>query len=77
LWREESIKLKPGWVDCGSFLRLQDSWAKGDKYREVPGLRHEYSEFDTCSLFPNNILASITLHDDNSGMHELKHAMPF
>ena len=36
LRREESIKIKPGWADCGSFLRLQQSWAKGGKYREVP-----------------------------------------
>lgn len=36
LRREESIKIKPGWADCGSFLRLQDSWTKGGKYREVP-----------------------------------------
>lgn len=36
LRREESIKIKPGWADCGAFLRLQDSWTKGGKYREVP-----------------------------------------
>jgi integrase len=36
LRREESIKIKPVWADCESFLRLQDSWAKGGRYREVP-----------------------------------------
>ena len=36
LRREESIKIKPGWADCGNFLRLQDSWTKGGRYREVP-----------------------------------------
>ena len=36
LRREESIKIKPGWVDGGNILRLQDSWTKGGKYREVP-----------------------------------------
>lgn len=36
LRREESIKIKPGWADGGSFLRLRDSWTKGGKYREVP-----------------------------------------
>lgn len=36
LRREESIKIKPGWADCGTFLRLQDSWTQGGKYREVP-----------------------------------------
>ncbi|WP_244556314.1 integrase domain-containing protein [Janthinobacterium sp. TND4EL3] len=34
--REESIKIKPGCVDGGNILRLQDSWTKGGKYREVP-----------------------------------------
>ena len=34
--REESIKIKPGWVDGGNILRLQDSWTKGGKCREVP-----------------------------------------
>nr|WP_254926602.1 phage integrase N-terminal domain-containing protein [Janthinobacterium sp. PC23-8] len=36
LRREESIQIRPGWADCRSFLRLQDSWIKGGKYREVP-----------------------------------------
>lgn len=36
LRREESIKIKPGWADGGNILRLQDSWTKGGKYREVP-----------------------------------------
>ncbi|MES2257429.1 MAG: phage integrase N-terminal domain-containing protein [Pseudomonadota bacterium] len=36
LRREESIKIRPGWADCGDFLRLKDSWTKGGKYREVP-----------------------------------------
>jgi integrase len=36
LRREESIKIKPGWADCASFLRLRDSWTKGGRYREVP-----------------------------------------
>jgi hypothetical protein len=31
-----SIKIRPGWADCKEFLRLQDSWTKGGKYREVP-----------------------------------------
>ncbi|MRV75524.1 integrase [Duganella sp. FT92W] len=36
LRREESIKIQPVWADGGSFLRLQQSWTKGGKYREVP-----------------------------------------
>ena len=36
LRREESIKIRPGWADGGNILRLQDSWTKGGKYREVP-----------------------------------------
>jgi hypothetical protein len=36
LRREESIKIRPGWADCGDRLRLKDSWTKGGKYREVP-----------------------------------------
>jgi integrase len=36
LRREESIKIKPGWADCSTFLQLQDSWTKGGKYRQVP-----------------------------------------
>ncbi|MDQ4627988.1 integrase domain-containing protein [Janthinobacterium lividum] len=36
LRREESIKIKPRWADGGNILRLQDSWTKGGKYREVP-----------------------------------------
>ncbi|HEX9173098.1 MAG TPA: phage integrase N-terminal domain-containing protein [Telluria sp.] len=36
LRREESIKIRPGWADCGDRLRLKDSWTKGGKYREIP-----------------------------------------
>ena len=36
LRREESIKIQPEWADLGDRLRLQDSWTKGGKYREVP-----------------------------------------
>ena len=36
LRREESIKIKPRWADGRNILRLQNSWAKGSKYREVP-----------------------------------------
>ena len=36
LRREESIKIMPGWADCGDSLRLRDSWTKGGKEREVP-----------------------------------------
>lgn len=36
LRREESIKIRPDWADCGDILRLKDSWTKGGKYREIP-----------------------------------------
>lgn len=36
LRREESIKIRPAWADLGDKLRLQDSWTKGGKYREIP-----------------------------------------
>jgi len=36
LRREESIKIRPEWADCGDRLRLKDSWTKGGKYREIP-----------------------------------------
>jgi len=36
LRREESIKIQPGWADCGNFLRLQQSWTKGGKCRVLP-----------------------------------------
>ena len=36
LRREESIKIAPAWADAGDKLRLQASWTKGGKYREVP-----------------------------------------
>jgi hypothetical protein len=36
LRREESIKIRPAWADCGDRLRLKDSWTKGGKFREVP-----------------------------------------
>ena len=36
LRREESIKIRPTWADCGDRLRLKDSWTKGGKYREMP-----------------------------------------
>lgn len=36
LRREESLKIRPVWADCGDRLRLKDSWTKGGKYREVP-----------------------------------------
>jgi integrase len=36
LRREESIKIMPGWADCGDALRLWESWTKGGKERKVP-----------------------------------------
>jgi len=36
LRREESIKIRPTWADCGDRLRLKDSWTKGRKFRAVP-----------------------------------------
>ena len=36
LRREESIKIRPGWADQGNALRLQASWTKGGRYREIP-----------------------------------------
>jgi integrase len=36
LRREESIKIRPAWADCGDRLRLKDSWTKGGKAREIP-----------------------------------------
>jgi site-specific recombinase XerC len=36
LRREESMKIKPAWADQGNVLRLQSSWTKGGRAREVP-----------------------------------------
>jgi integrase len=36
LRREESIKIRPAWADCGDTLRLRDTWTKGGKERKVP-----------------------------------------
>jgi len=36
LRREESIKLRPEWADCGDQLRLKASWTKGGKARTIP-----------------------------------------
>jgi site-specific recombinase XerD len=36
LRREESLKIKPGWADQGNVLRLQSSWTKGGRARDVP-----------------------------------------
>jgi len=36
LRREESIKLRPQWVDRGDSLHLKASWTKGGRERDVP-----------------------------------------
>ncbi|MCW5644196.1 MAG: integrase domain-containing protein [Rhodoferax sp.] len=36
LRREESIKLRAAWADRGDVLRLQASWTKGGKERDIP-----------------------------------------
>lgn len=36
LRREESIKIVPSLADCGGFIRLEGSWCKGGRVREVP-----------------------------------------
>lgn len=41
LRREESIKIRPEWADCGDHLRLKDSWTKGGKAREIPMVSSE------------------------------------
>lgn len=36
LRREESLKMRPEWADCGDRLCLKDSWTKGGKARAIP-----------------------------------------
>ncbi len=36
LRRAESLKIRPGWADCGDTLALKASWAKGRRAREIP-----------------------------------------
>ncbi len=36
LRREEALKFRPAYADCGGHIRLKGSWAKGGKDREIP-----------------------------------------
>jgi hypothetical protein len=36
LRREESIKFRPGYADCGDHIALKSSWTKGGRARTVP-----------------------------------------
>jgi len=35
LRREESMKIQPSWADLGNRVRLEASWTKGGRYREI------------------------------------------
>ena len=36
LRQKESIKLMPGYSDCGDYIRLKPTWTKGGKARDIP-----------------------------------------
>jgi hypothetical protein len=44
LRREEAIKFRPSFADCGDHLVLKDSWTKGGKARVIPVLSAEQRE---------------------------------
>jgi len=63
LRREESIKVRPQWADCGDKLALKDTWTKGGREREIPirnaaqrGLLEEAKQFAGAgSLIPKDM----------------------